>query len=418
MIKKLFTVITLILILTSLSFSQSDTLKVKKGGIERSGGFARVQAMGLNPYIIDPFFITVNPAWATDYYDFVWGDLGRTATNFGNDGSGEFAGFNFRVTDDLVLGAMLTRNDFGNQYSIGSLNAANTIITQINGIVGGSPVVPLNNNLEVLGSFKLGKLSVGLGVSYAGSTNQNNPATGGSTEGSASQLGFNVGVVTHTNLVKLDGSVSITMPSASYTTPNVKETKVSQTIIQAQARLFYKLSSKFSLVPSATFTTSSGTADAAGISSDLPSVMALGVGLGLSYQVGDVLVVGGPMFLYNSTTTKGTNQEPDLTNSNTMFPIWNVGVEWDIAEWMVGRFGYFAVTSKATNQTNAANNKVNETVQTNFLASQAVVGVGFKIGRLSLDATMNVDVLRQGLANFGNANAGPTFAYLSLSFAF
>lgn len=423
MIKKLFTLFTLILILTSISISQTtDTLqsmKVKKDEIERSGGFARVQSMGINPYIIDPYYMTVNPAWATDYYDFLWGDLGRTATNFGNDGSGEFAGFNFKVTDDLVLGAMLTRNDFGNQYSIGSLNNANSLVTQINNIVGGSPVVSLNNNVEILGAFKAGKLSVGLGVSYAGSTNQNNPATGGSTEGSASQLGFNVGVVTHTNLLKLDGSVSLILPSASYTAPNVDETKVSQTIIQAQARLFYKLSSKFSLVPSVTFSTSSGTADAGGHSSDLPSTMLLGIGLGLSYQVGDVLVVGGPMFLYNSTTNKGTNGASDLTNSNTMFPVWNVGVEWNIAEWMVGRFGYIAVTSKSTSQTLAVDpKKVNETVQTSYLADQAIVGVGFKIGRLSLDGTMNLDVLRQGLANFGNAAAGPTFAYLSLSFAF
>ena len=425
MIKKLFTILFLVLITTSILVSQtSDTLmssKPKKGEIERSGGFARVQSMGLNPYIIDPYYMTVNPAWASVYYDFLWGDLGRTATAFQNDGSGEFAGFNFKISNDLVLGAMLTRDDFSNQFSIGSLSAANTLITQINNIIpAGTQVVALNNNLEVLAAFNLGKFSIGLGVSYAGSTNQNNPATGASTEASASQIGINAGVVTHTNLVKLDASAAILMPSASYTAPNVKETKVSQTFIQAQARVFYKLSTKFSLVPSATFVTSSGTADNAGTSSDLPSTMMFIVGLGLSYEVGDVLVAGGPAFIYNSTTTKGLNGAADQTDATTLFPVWNVGVEWNIAEWMVGRFGYIASTQKTTNQSLVPTDptKINETVITSYLANQAVVGIGFKIGRLSLDGTVNVDVLRQGLANLGNAAAGPTFAYLSLSFGF
>jgi hypothetical protein len=414
MTKKLFTIFTFILIIASITLGQAKETP-------RSGGFARVQAMGLNPYIVDPYYMTVNPAWASVYYDFLWGDLGSTKAAFVNDaGNGEFAGFNFQLSEELVLGAMLTRNDFNNQFSIGSLNAANALITQINNIIpAGTQVVPLNNNMEVLAAFKLGKLSIGLGASYAGSTNQNNPSTGGSTEASASQIGVNAGIVTLTNLVKLDASAAILMPSASFTAPNTKETKVSQTFIQAQARVFYKLSTKFSLVPSATFVTSSGTADAAGTSSDLPSTMILIAGLGLSYEVGDVLVAGGPAFIYTSTTTK-VKDAADQTDATTMFPVWNVGVEWNIAEWLVGRFGYIAQTQKETNQTlvPADPKKINETVITSYLVSQAVVGLGFKIGRLSLDGTVNVDVLRQGLANLGNANAGATFGYLSISFGF
>ena len=57
-----------------------------------------------------------------------------------------------------------------------------------------------------------------------------------------------------------------------------------------------------------------------------------------------------------------------------------------------------------------------ETVNTFFTpAPGATVGVGFRLGSFSLDATVNEDVLRQGLANIGGN--GPTLAYLSASYA-
>jgi hypothetical protein len=45
----------------------------------------------------------------------------------------------------------------------------------------------------------------------------------------------------------------------------------------------------------------------------------------------------------------------------------------------------------------------------------ATVGVGFRFGDFSLDATDNEDVLRQGFNTIGGG--GPTFAYLTTSYA-
>ena len=41
--------------------------------IKKTGGFARISSMGANPYIVDPYYMTVNPAWGA-YYDnfFIW----------------------------------------------------------------------------------------------------------------------------------------------------------------------------------------------------------------------------------------------------------------------------------------------------------------------------------------------------------
>ena len=86
-------------------------------------------------------------------------------------------------------------------------------------------------------------------------------------------------------------------------------------------------------------------------------------------------------------------------------------------EWFVGRLGYVAYTSSASAEfPNTATSKT-EFVQTLFGPSQrgATVGVGFRFGDFSLDATVNEDVLRQGFNTIGGG--GPTFAYLTASYA-
>lgn len=414
MTKKLFSIFCLIIFISAVSYGQFKE-------IPKSGGLARLMGMGNNPYVIDPYFITVNPAWASNYSDFIWGDLGSTATAFGNNGNNEFAAFNFQVVDRLVLGGILSRSDFANQLSISSLQAVNALINQANqGLPAGALApVALNNNIEILGAFDLGMFSLGLGVSYAHSTNEINPATGPSTETTASQIGFNAGIVTHTNLIKLDASAAILLPSVTATVPNLPDTKASQTLIQAQARLFYKMSSKFRLIPSATFATGSGTFDINNKSNDLPSQTLFVIGVGLGWEMDGLLIAGGPAFAYQAQTTKGINNAADITNSTTFFPIWNLGAEFNFTDWFIGRIGYWATSQSITNQALTADpTKVNETVNTAYNAGTATVGVGFRIGGLSIDGTVNVDVLRQGLANIGNANAGPTFGWLSLGYGF
>ncbi|HEX9739958.1 MAG TPA: hypothetical protein VGA29_04215 [Ignavibacteriaceae bacterium] len=55
---------------------------------------------------------------------------------------------------------------------------------------------------------------------------------------------------------------------------------------------------------------------------------------------------------------------------------------------------------------------------TQYFPLGATVGVGFMLGNFTLDATVNEDVLRQGLNNLGGNGPGAnTFAYLSLSYA-
>lgn len=391
--------------------------------IEKSGGYARLQAMGSNPYVIDPFFMTVNPAWGAYYDNFIFGDLGSTQTAFGNDGAGQFIGANFRVMPNITVGALLTRNDFNGRFSIANIDP-NGVVPIINGITSGG-VTALNNNLEIMASYKRGSHKFGFGFAFAGTTNDVNPAGGSSTQKSASQVGFNLGYLgSFRRGLLLDVGFSIQFPSASSKPAGQSEISASQTNISLVTRAFYNLSPKFKVVPAFTFASSTGSADipnAQGTTTrDLPSTSVIIFGAGIMYQSGDFLFAGGPSFLSIGITQPSVeNESPELTSTTTILPAWNLGAEWKMLDWLYARFGYISITGSITSETAASAATVNETISTFYGptgATGAFIGLGLKLGNLSLDGTVNSDVLRQGLNNL--AGGGATFAYLSISIAF
>lgn len=408
MFKRYLLVGVLVLCLMPMSFAQKDKM-------EKTGGYARILGMGNNPYIVDPFFVTVNPAWGAYYDHFTFGDLGSTAGAFASGGVGQFASVNFRLNPDLTLGALLSRNDF-NGFGIARLDPF--------GIVGNVPgTIALNNNLEVLATLNLGSNTVvGLGIAYAHSTNESSPGgTAGTTTSSAGQIGFNLGLITKLgSSMKVDLGASLMMPSASFEPPSPGVTiEGSNTVINVAGRLFWDQSSKLAVVPMVNFILASGSIDVpSGTSTkteDLPSTMILIAGLGINYKVGDFLLAGGPSFAMTKVSQDSNSLGPETSTSNTIFPLWNLGIEWKMNDWFVARLGYIASTGSQSVETTAGG-VTSETIRTIYIpAPGATVGVGFRLGSFSLDATVNEDVLRQGLANIGGN--GPTLAYLSASYA-
>lgn len=409
--KRYSILIVLLLCIIPLTFAQK---------LEKTGGYARILSMGNNPYIMDPFYVTVNPAWGEYYDHFLFGDLGGTAGAWAAGGTGQFASANFRLNSDLTVGALLTRNDF-NGFGIARLDPFG-IVSTIPGTIG------LNNNLELLGTLKFGNSVVGLGVAYASTTNENNPGgTVGKTTASASQIGFNLGLISQlTREMKLDVGAALILPSAKLEPPSPGVTqKGSHTIINAAARLFYDYSSKLTFVPTANLILASGKRDVpsgsppTATSVDLPSITALVVGVGINYKVGDFLLAGGPAFAMTKVSQDSTLLTPVKTSTSTLvFPLWNLGVEWKMNDWFVARLGYIASTARQSTETTSGGT-TSETINTIFVpAPGATVGVGFRLGDFSLDATVNEDVLRQGLNNLGgNGPGAATFAYLSASYA-
>ena len=158
MMKRIFTILLLLSLFIPVSFAQ---------GVDRSGGYARILSLGNNPYVVDPEGIKINPAWASEYSNFIWGDIGSNGNGgaFGNTSVGQFFGGNFDVGHGLTIGGMLTRNDF-NSISIGRLDplsiAGLGVVNLINTAPGASAIA-LNNNLELLAAYKIGKMSLGFG---------------------------------------------------------------------------------------------------------------------------------------------------------------------------------------------------------------------------------------------------------------
>jgi hypothetical protein len=387
--------------------------------------------MGSNPYVIDPFFNTINPAWNAVYKNFILGDLGSSVGSpFSAGGSGQYLSGSFQIGDAWTLGGILARNDF-NGMSIALLDPGSNnslslsypgVVSTVNGIAGENSVISLDNNVEVIGTYTFSRTKVGLGIAYASTSNDVNPPTGGSTEGSASQIGFNLGVISDlARSLKLDIGASLVLPSASYKQDTLNETSASQTVITVNGRAFWNLNKNLKLVPIILFSTESGTIDSGETSTasiDMPSYTRFEVGMGLNYQIGDFLIAGGAIFSTASLSRPAVNNvSPELNFSETRFPIWNIGIEWDMLEWFVGRFGYVASSGSRSDEFPNTPTSKTERVQTFFGPSQmgATVGVGFRFGDFSLDATVNEDVLRQGFNTIGGG--GSTFAYLTVSYA-
>ncbi len=414
MMKRIFTILLLLSLFIPVSFAQ---------GVDRSGGYARILSLGNNPYVVDPEGIKINPAWASEYSDFIWGDIGSNAgAAFGNSSAGQFFGGNFDLGRGLTLGGMLTRNDF-NSISIGRLDplsiAGLGVVNNLNNRIPGAAAINLNNNLELLAAYKIGKMSLGFGFAFASTTNQTSPPQGNSTTSSASQIGINPGILVElTNRILLDVGASFIFPSASYEPATGNTAKVSETIIGINGRAFLKFSNKVRFVPTLGFITQSGSADNGTTSIDLPSNTVIGLGIGIEYTAGDFLLVGGPGLSSISTkTSAGANgTPPELKTSYFIFPVWNIGAEWHATGWLIGRMGYTASTGSQTTQNGFTSNAITEVTQTFYAPGLVTLGVGLRFGDFALDATVNADVLRQGLNNIGGG--GATFAYLSTSYGF
>lgn len=391
--------------------------------VDRTGGYARILSLGNNPYITDPYFISSNPAWSAKFSNFVFGDIGSsTGNDFGKGGNSQFLGANFNLNSNLTLGGYFVRNDY-NGMGVAKLDPFD-IVDQINSLGGSLPVINLDNNIVLLGVYTVGSHNFGFGVSYSSTNSEDNFANGNIFNSTASQIGVQAGYVGMLGRnLSLDASLNMIFPSATKEAPNVNDTEFSQTIIDLNARMFINFSQKVALVPIFRLLSSSGTAkigDANGVTTtDLTSYTVIKFGAGFVYTIEDFMFSGGLLFEnIASTDPEVPGISPNLESSAFSFPVLNLGAEWYLIDWLVGRVGYYVRTSQITVETQASLTEKDERSRTTFDPSNGgfTLGIGFRFGGFSLDATINEDVLRQGLNNIGGG--GATFSYISASYAF
>jgi hypothetical protein len=450
-----------------------------------SGGLARQMALGGSPtnaYLMDYTDIYTNPAWAVKYSDIIYSELGYSFAGY--SASGQSAGFTYAIWKGFSVGLSIGKqegpvfvaNSYGSQFG-GSVINSDNMIGGLNNIISGVgiPGVPslpasISNTwrpLQVYGAFKLGGMTLGaaiyrVGFSASIDTHSGSDTVNEQAEASFYQTGLKAGMLLDMDVMLLDVSALLRINSATgkITPPPVpagalspnQEVDATGTEIALNARLFIKLSDKFTFVPMARFSTF-------GYEPEIKAAVTAGDKLNskpnkygrteIEFGAGaNINVPGGRVFaglslesisLTDDTTSfvGGGLERPVATPMRTTkfstsvlsLPKINLGAEFEIASWLTGRLGYFKAfaTQTITTEAPAPAKKVEFKYTYEFkymptcslaVANQLLsLGVGLHFDRLSIDGYLCEEWLADGIyIASGKVNA--MFAVLSMSYSF
>ncbi len=440
------------------------------------GGIARELALGggplaptgfgpnlaLNPFIYDdPTLMLLNPAYQQMYRNYAWMNIAGGAVLNGTGGADngygkQFAGANFSFGKELTIGAVLSFDP----------SFANLMVNQLASFVGAFRTAQTGlrpvDVFEVTGTYDLGSLTVGAGILYGwaknDSKNVGNPAppASNSSELSASVFGIRLGAILDmgggsafdvSGALRMDKATDNEDGTTVTGTPaTLGDYSASATEIQIQARLKLKMSNKVNFIPYAAFGNVSGTpkqdAPSTGVAPFTGSVkvtaMLLSVGAGMEYKIANFYFAGGVSFKTASLKSEVTppTQVPPVgatttTNSVTEFPVFNLGAEWALLDWLTGRMGYYrtfqSVGSKterptpgSTTEFNTWNGNSNVFVGSLTGADNSLItlGLGLKFGNFALDGTVSDEAIRRGLGLIGAQDNINTFGYVTASYCF
>ncbi len=466
MIKRLLVLSLILVLVTSLGFSQA-----------KNGGIARMIALGggnpspefvVNPFVYDdPTWTLLNPAYLGMYKDYAWMNVagGRVTGAVPDAGLGQqFTGVNFSLGKTLTLGAILSYDP----SSFSTLRPAlNGFIAQVGkraanptGLAQPGPL----ETFEVLGAFDMGGMDLGVGVMY-GWTNsdyKNSDTTAGAVSeaslpghlfGIRAGIFFDLGGGSSVNgsatFRTLSASDKVTvLGSTNGTGESNYSAGATEFGVNASARL--KVSSKFSFIPYGAFGTVSITpkednvvkGDSTTKRANDISTTAFAVGVGGEYRTPSFLLAGGVSLATSSATTTPKDaagkELTKTTNSLFAFPVFNLGMEWWFTDWLAGRAGYFRSFSSTGTKTEPPagsgwTQERNVFAGTSFLGGPTAfpwtissyssdglvtLGIGLKFKGFALDGTVSEEALRRGLGLIGAADNINTFGYVTISYCF
>jgi hypothetical protein len=466
MLKRLATTLVVLAVVAGSVFGEA-----KNGGIARQiamGGSQAGSGLILNPFIMnDPALILLNPSYQAMYKDYAWMNIGGgTLTGLSSSDNGygqQNAGVAFALGREWSIGAIFSYDP----------SAANAVAGLIAGgvLVPGLPPLPsitqrtaqsipsILNVWELVGTYDMGSIDLGFGFMYGSSnadSKSSGPVAGTSTdnEASASMIGFRAGAnIDFGGGSSLDVSGAVRMDNA---TDNMKNNPVvanaggeysaSGTEIQFSARGKFKMSNKVNFVPYGLFATLSAEPKedappntvAATTASEEVSAMAYAIGVGGEYRTPAFYLAGG-LSLQSASAEIKTNDgaaTPTTTkNTFTYFalPVVNVGGEWWFTDWLAGRGGYYRALAKTKNESETggavtSTSEGNNSFPHSFLLVGGMnpstydgivtLGLGFRFGGFSLDATVSEEALRRGLGLIGSQDNINTFGYLNAAYNF
>lgn len=477
MLRKCATIFVVLFVVGSYAFSQA-----KPGGIARQismGGSNLGVGVVMNPFIVDdPSRVLLNPAMQARYKNYFWWNVGGGTLNglsTGDNGYGnQNVGISFGVAPNVTVGAILSYDPSAmpqvanTLQGQSSLNFGGVTIPAIPsfipntyrgaGVTGAQSIPSIANTIELLAAFNAGGLDLGVGLMYgdASNTTTANPAPGQSTDIEASSRMF--GITAGLNM-DLGGGSSFGASAAfrmDKATDNVKLTPVvtsqggeysaSGTEIMVDARMRLRMSNRVNFVPYAGVLSVSAEPKedkalqgATGRTDSRKfSVLALGVGAGAEYHTSAFYLAGGVSFQTAKVKVEFSQTTPQATQTQTFtytaIPVFNIGAEWWFTDWLAGRGGYYRSPGRANVKGEFSAVGTASTTESGLpIANSAIatgginptnydglvtLGLGFRFGNFSLDATVSEEALRRGFGLIGSQDNLNSFGYITTSYSF
>ncbi|MCS6807391.1 MAG: hypothetical protein RML40_01175 [Bacteroidota bacterium] len=396
------------------------------GGGYGMGGDIRTYAA--NPFIVDSYSLTINPAYADRYRNAVFVNAGSVAgpnsqplSNFG----GPFIGAIFDISPRVTVGGMVSFESFP---GIGAVNtdvvniiALTSFLGLANQYPGGPAPLPGFAQLRARNTGQLqvtyntgdgkGGVAMGAGVSFT-TTSLAPLAVDPRPQPAANitQIGFNAGVLITTNNVSiLDLSGTLLLPRVVLPIPGSTNGTLgfNSTILGLNARYISRISREFTLIPMANlYAIQSG-------SPYYGNVLGIDAGIGFNYTTGPFFFVGGISISSNAGGNPPSQSVIGATivSSELIVPRWNIGAEYTVVDWLRLRAGYAGYSSTAR-----SSDVVFPSYFGYALSEGVSLGLGLVFGNFSLDVTTDTRILRQGLGNIGSGQ--PTFGFVSANFRF
>jgi len=463
MYKRFVTVLLMVMVVGGSALADA-----KWGGIARElamGGSLASSGVVLNPFIVnDPTMMLLNPAYQSMYKDYAWMNIAGGALNnlsTGNNGySSQFSGGNLSLSKEFTLGTILSYdpsavNQVASLIAGGTPIAGGPTLPSIVRRAGGAQAIPaVQNVFEVLASYDAGTMDLGFGamMGWSKNTSKSSTATGsGETEASARMFGFRAGLVYDLGGgSSLDAAAAIRLDKANdiqkSNAGSNGEYSASGTEFLFAVRGALKMSNKFSIVPYGTIAMMSAEpkedTPPAGITAAQPfaekfSVTAFGIGVGGEYKTRQGYMAGGLSLqsvkgkLEATTTAAGQSQTTTSTYTYSAIPVFNLGGEYMMMDWLAFRVGYYrslgSVNTKIE-QPNSVTSESDQTLANSFVAVGGIgpatwdglvtLGLGVKWGNFAFDTTISEEALRRGLGLFGSNDNINTFGYITASFNF
>jgi hypothetical protein len=415
-IKAIISIFFIILLNSIFAQTETDSTEGFKNTV--LGGTTRVKALGSSKFINDPSDMFVNPAYAGNYSNLIWGDLG-SFSYYENSFSNQNISATVKINKKLTLGAALVNGYLTQESLISNLYEIESMYTKYSSSIDFN----FRNNLVIIGSYELEGVKLGLGASYFANkkdryyedTEVDDHKLG------IYQLGFNTGALINIfDDNKLDISASLIMcgiKSEYYQVLNEKK----RIVVMVKSKGFYNYNKNVQVIPFVEYYNlfddllDDNRLENYKHEKTLQSGSSFSFGLGVKYQKNGLLIAGGINPLINSYTRKDISGDNDYKTSN--FGInYNLAVEFYFVDWFIGRIGYKALTINNTEEYMDFLGKYKYEITNNGYDDGFTLGVGFRFGGFYLDATVDESIIKKGLGNIGGS--ADTFQYVTLGYNF